>query len=314
MRLLSLDENGSFSLTEFFGVDIPPYAILSHTWGPDNEEVTFKDLLEGSHGTKTGVRKLHFCVQEASKDNLQYFWVDTCSIDKASSAELSEAINSMFRWYRNSNRCYVYLSDVSTAVSQSPQPAWETMLRKSRWFTRGWTLQELVAPASVEFFSIEGKMIGNKVSLERQIHEITGIAVEVLRDAALLPQFSIDERMSWAAGRQTKREEDSAYSLLGIFDIHIPLIYGEGKHKAMIRLRKEIQESLKDETLIQRTKRLWMEEDTTNHEQPPLNRHAKASNRLLPWGINKSNDPGRSTQVNDMKYTETGKGALATTL
>src|SRR5947209_1374185 len=162
--------------------------------------------------------------------------MDTCCIDQSNNNELSEAVNSMFRWYRNAVKCYVYLSDV-------PQPALSIndAFRKSRWFTRGWTLQELLAPRSVEFFSREGNRLGDKTSLERQIHEITGIADSALRGAAL-SQFGVDERFSWIEHRQTTRKEDKAYSLLGIFDVFMPLIYGEGEKNAFKRLKASIQE------------------------------------------------------------------------
>jgi hypothetical protein len=173
-------------------------------------------------------------------------------IDKSSSAELTEAINSMFCWYREAAKCYVYLSDVSMHdydqtdhCSQSP---WEPAFRKSRWFTRGWTLQELIAPESVEFFSSEGKRLGNKKSLERQVHDITGIPIQALQGNPL-SALSVTERMSWAAKRETTRKEDEAYSLLGIFDIHMPLIYGEGE-KAFLRLKEEIDKSLKRKLLV----------------------------------------------------------------
>ncbi|KAF1997056.1 HET-domain-containing protein, partial [Amniculicola lignicola CBS 123094] len=153
-------------------------------------------------------------------------------INKSSSVELSEAINSMFRWYHDAAKCYVYLSDVSVGVSVgsdlSSQRTWKPAFQNSRWFTRGWTLQELVAPTSVEFFSADGERLGDKVSLVEEIHEITGICVQALQGRAL-SEFSLHERMSWAERRETTREEDAAYCLLGIFDIHIPPIYGEGR-------------------------------------------------------------------------------------
>ena len=250
MRLLELKDNGKFSLTNDIVIDIPPYAILSHTWGRDNEEVTFKDLMESSGNAKAGYKKLQFCREQAARDGLQYFWVDTCCIDKSNNTELSEAINSMFRWYRNTAKCYVYLSDVSAPVSheKSSQQPWEPAFRKSRWFTRGWTLQELIAPTSVEFFSKEGERLGNKTSLERYIHETTGIPVKVLRGDSLFA-FSITERLSWAEKRETTRKEDKAYSLLGIFDVYMPLIYGEGRESAFRRLREEINKALKGESL-----------------------------------------------------------------
>jgi hypothetical protein len=243
MRLLRLEDEGEFSLVDIVGKNVLPYAILSHTWGADDEEVTYKDLVDGTGKSKAGYDKIRFCGKQAANDGLQLFWVDTCCIDKSSSAELQEAINSMFRWYRNATRCYVYLSDVSIGDcdqnSQFSQFPWESAFRASRWFTRGWTLQELLAPASVEFFSQEGKRLGDKKSLERQVHEITGIALEALQGSSL-SCFSVAERFSWAEKRETTRKEDAAYSLLGIFDIHMPLIYGEGSEEAFIRLKEEI--------------------------------------------------------------------------
>ena len=155
MRLLQVDENGEFSLTNDLIDNIPPYAILSHTWGEDHEEVNFKDLTIGPRKTKAGYRKLRFCAQQAARNSLQHFWVDTCCIDKSNNTELLEAINSMFRWYRNATKCYVYLSDVSANDHDLTNP-WELAFRKSRWFTRGWTLQELLAPPSIEFFLLKG--------------------------------------------------------------------------------------------------------------------------------------------------------------
>jgi Heterokaryon incompatibility protein (HET)/Prion-inhibition and propagation len=242
MRLLHANKNGELSLTEDIVKNTKPYAILSHTWGDDDEEVNFKDLTEGSMKTKAGYRKLRFCSEQAARDDLQYFWVDTCCIDKSNSTELSEAINSMFRWYRNAAKCYVYLSDVSTNNHNQIDPSfqsWELDFRKSRWFTRGWTLQELIAPSSIEFFSFEGKLLGNKKSLEKQIYEITGVAVQALQGCDI-SEFSVNERLSWAESRQTKREEDKAYCLLGLFEVHMPLIYGEGKESALRRLKEEI--------------------------------------------------------------------------
>ncbi|KAN0073072.1 HET domain containing protein [Elaphomyces granulatus] len=250
MRLLKLNDSGEFGLTRDFLVsdDIPRYAILSHTWGPDTEEVNFQDMRDGTAKSKPGYVKIQFCGEQARRDGWKYFWIDSCCIDKSSSAELQEAINSMFRWYRDAAKCYVYLADVSRpALDTDGKPSqlpWELPFRKSRWFTRGWTLQELVAPALVEFFSKEGKQLGNKRSLERHIHEATGIPVKVLRGSPL-SGFTIPERMSWAENRDTTREEDKAYSLLGIFDVYIPLIYGEGRENAFKRLWEEIDKASK---------------------------------------------------------------------
>jgi hypothetical protein len=246
MRLLEDDGHGNLSLIEKHNNDIPRYAILSHTWGADGDEVTYRDLIKGTGRNKPGYKKIDFCRVQAASDGLQYFWVDTCCIDKSSSAELSEAINSMFRWYQNADKCYVYLRDVSTpkeGIDPRLSPAmWDTGFRKSRWFRRGWTLQELVAPTSVEFFSGEGHWLGSKVTLEKEIHEITGVAIEALRGGSLL-DFTIEERMSWAKHRETKHPEDEAYSLLGIFNCFMPLLYAEGREKAFARLREEIGKS-----------------------------------------------------------------------
>lgn len=246
MRLLGDDGHRNLGLVKKHDNDIPRYAILSHTWGADNEEFNFKDVTEGTGRDKIGYKKIEFCRAQAARDGLQFFWVDTCCIDKSSSAELSEAINSMFRWYRNADKCYVYLPDVSTAGQatdfQSLSTAWEAAFQRSRWFTRGWTLQELIAPPSVEFFSQEHDRLGSRQSLEEIIHKITGIAMEALRGGPL-SDFEIEERFSWADYRETKRQEDKAYSLLGLFDIYMPLLYGEGEGRAFVRLREEIGKS-----------------------------------------------------------------------
>ena len=247
MRLLEIKTPSEFSLTEDLINNIPPYVILSHTWGEDKEEVTFNDLVTGAGKSKTGYRKIQFCAEQAARDGLQHFWVDTCCIDKSNNTELSEAINSMFRWYRNAAKCYVYLSDVSTNDHNQNNlsfQSWEPAFRNSRWFTRGWTVQELIAPPLVEFFCSKGKQLGDKNSLEQQVHEITGIAPTAFQGTPL-SEFSVTERMSWAENRETKREEDKAYSLLGIFDIHMALIYGEGMKSAFRRLREEIDKRSK---------------------------------------------------------------------
>jgi len=180
MRLLRYNNDGDFSLTEFDESDIPEYAILSHTWEQDNsKEVTYAEVISGTGQDKEGFKKIRFCREQARQDGLPYFWVDTCCINKQNKAEFRHSINFIFRWYRNASRCYVYLSDVSTrkqkANDQSSEHTWELSFRKSRWFTRGWTLQELLAPASVEFFSFDGKRLGDKSSLQKQICKATNI-------------------------------------------------------------------------------------------------------------------------------------------
>ncbi|KAH8586363.1 hypothetical protein B0O99DRAFT_493091, partial [Bisporella sp. PMI_857] len=249
MRLLQRNSTGQFSLTEDLNGDgIPQYAILSHTWGADIEEVTFEDIINGTGEDKPGYEKIQFCEEQARQDGLLYFWIDTCCIDKRSDAEISRSINSMFRWYRNATRCYVYLSDVSIPpvdINNEGNPrAWESDFRKSRWFTRGWTLQELLAPFSVEFFSRERKHLSDKSSLGQLICEITNIPHSALQGDPL-SQFSFQERSRWIQHRRTKREEDIAYSLLGIFDVYILPIYGEGTANALARLKDEFDKMQK---------------------------------------------------------------------
>jgi hypothetical protein len=155
----------------------------------------------------------------------------------------------MFRWYRESTKCYVYLSDVSRPAVDSDDLAWEAAFRTSKWFTRGWTLQELIAPTSVKFFSEEGELLGDKFTLEGHICEIARFSAKAFRGSPL-SGFSISSRMSWAKRRETTREEDQAYLLLGIFDVYMPLIYGEGKEHAMERLREIINKHSKGKQII----------------------------------------------------------------
>jgi hypothetical protein len=243
MRLLEYREGGRFTFTSFDDNAIPRYAILSHTWGADVDEVTFADFTKGGGKHKPGYKKIRFCREQAQQDGLQYFWVDTCCIDKTDKAELSLAIQSMFRWYQNAMKCYVYLSDVSIKERKadiiSTEFTWEPAFRSSRWFTRGWTLQELLAPSQVEFFSQESKKLGDKTSLKSLIQKISGIPCEAL-DAAPLSRFSVDERLRWKGDRETKREEDAWYSLSGIFDVEIAPAYSEGAASAFKRLKGEI--------------------------------------------------------------------------
>jgi hypothetical protein len=243
MRFLKVDANYNFRLTEYRADNERfKYAILSHTWGKDNDEVTYEDLLQGTGKDKVGYQKIAFCAKQAISDRIQYIWIDTCCIDKLNnSVELEHAINSMFRWYKRAEKCYVYLEDVpDRRVDAGDQTLWELSLQNSRWFTRGWTLQELIAPAIVEFYSTNWGSLGSKASLERQICGITGIPVEALRGSPL-EGFSIVERMSWAEKRQTKFEEDLVYSLLGLFGVSLCHNYGETKAYALQRLNDEIK-------------------------------------------------------------------------
>ncbi|KAI1857616.1 uncharacterized protein JN550_013128 [Neoarthrinium moseri] len=243
MRLLQLGANDHLTLTRDVHDNIPPYAILSHTWGDEDGEVTIKDIQENKGKEKLGYRKILFCGQQAKRDGIEHFWVDTCCIDKTSSAELAESINSMFRWYRQAQKCYVYLADVTHTSAQADDAArstWKLNLQKSRWFTRGWTLQELIAPPVVEFFSSDNQKLGNKESLQQTIHNITHLPIQALVRDVRLSEFSIEERIKWSDARNTTREEDKVYSLLGILEVQMPLIYGEQEGGAFARLRREL--------------------------------------------------------------------------
>jgi NACHT domain/Heterokaryon incompatibility protein (HET) len=254
MRLLKLNSRSEFTLTTDIITGDTPYAILSHTWGADEDEVTFDDLQKESGQSKAGYAKIQFCGEQARKDGLQYFWVDSCCIKRSSDSELSESINSMFRWYQGASRCYVYIGDVSTTKrkrgDENAQDAWKQAFRDSRWFTRGWTLQELLAPRSVEFFSKDGHRLGDKQSLDQLIHEITGIPILALRVTSF-SQFSAEHKFEWAENRKTTREEDWAYSLLGIFEVSMSVIYGEGRAKAIRRLKREIEDASRDQECLQ---------------------------------------------------------------
>lgn len=250
MRLLQLKPDGDIVFGEPRVRNVPAYAILSHTWG--KEEITFQDMEASADKSKTvnkaGWKKIQFCAKQAAADGLQYFWMDTCCIDKKNAVELSAAINSMFRWYQNAARCYVYLSDVPKANKVDDEGEWKETFSTSRWFTRGWTLQELIAPRLVDFFDSEGERLGDKFSLVSDLYRITGIAKNALRGDAL-SNFSIAERRSWAKHRNTTIEEDEAYCLIGIFDISMALIYGETRDQAFWRLEEEVHKLHKGEPL-----------------------------------------------------------------
>lgn len=262
MRLINTT---TLILHEFFDRQIPHYAILSHVWGP--EEVTFQDWLYVTKQNparwgwvyvdeevnkikaKTGYQKIVAACWQASAAHFAWIWIDTNCIDKTNSAELSEAINSMFRWYQNAVICYVYLADVAaTSVEECVEK--NSAFRRSRWFERGWTLQELIAPKVVAFFSFRWVEICRRSEIAATLQEITKIPVPTLaagKTGSLLlgPCSAIAETMSWAAQRETTRVEDTAYCLLGLFDINMPLLYGEGS-KAFLRLQLEITQRTTD--------------------------------------------------------------------
>ena len=237
-------------LEEFLGGGslAPKYAILSHTWGEG--EVSFQDFVHPDKEVrlrKLGFQKIEKTCQLARKAGL-YVWVDTCCIDKTSSAELNEALNSMFQWYQSAVVCYAWLADLCVGDSLSPADP-VSCFKDCRWFTRGWTLQELIAPIDLEFYDQEWTYRGTKVDLSDVLSGITKIDAEVLRNAELLHRLPVAQRMSWAAARQTTRIEDMAYCLLGIFDVNMPMLYGEGS-KAFTRLQEEIIRQTNDLSLF----------------------------------------------------------------
>jgi hypothetical protein len=239
MRLINVHTR---KLEYFVGDEIPKYAILSHTWGA--EEVTFADYENGNFHHMKGYQKIKYICEQAVLDGLNYIWVDTCSIDKSSSAELSEAINSMFHWYERSKRCYVYLEDVDKSSEHL-----NDQFSSSRWWSRGWTLQELIAPHVLQFYDKTWEPLGSKSRLVKTIVNISGVPRTALLYPNLVTEFSVAERMSWASRRETTRVEDTAYCLLGIFEINIPLLYGEGI-RAFTRLQEEIIRLHDDETIF----------------------------------------------------------------
>ncbi|KAM5545467.1 hypothetical protein V8D89_000505 [Ganoderma adspersum] len=260
MRLLNT-ETGHFE--DFVSADVVKYAILSHTWDPKGEQ-TYQEVREiqkqydrdgrPSYSSKSLddvpsllddcdlSDKIRNACGIARAHGFRYIWIDSCCIDKTSSSELSEAINSMFTWYRKATICYAFLADV-------PEDDFHERLPHSRWFTRGWTLQELIAPRHLVFLTSEWKTMGTKATLAFEVERITGIDYLVLLDRQSLDDVGVARRMSWASKRQTTRVEDEAYSLLGIFNIKMPTVYGEGCG-AFRRLQEEIMRRIPDQSIF----------------------------------------------------------------
>ena len=327
MRLLNVT---TMQVEEFYSPNIPPYAILSHTWGAD--EMTLADMetiarhrltrqqqmarilprtpdkadtmkmlllssmlmafrggsgarpptppsiadslgalgglggmgsaafekalvpasLHSSHilELKAGFAKVTYACGQASREGYQYIWIDTCCIDKTSTAEVSEALNCMFAWYQSAGVCYAYLEDVQHGGHRGGYRVWKDDFAESRWFKRGWTLQELLAPKKVLFFGKGWKQLGTKASLVRTIEKATGIDRRTLLEPALIPKASVARRMSWAADRATTRPEDTAYCLMAIFGVKMMPLYGEGGENAFLRLQRNIIERTDDQTLF----------------------------------------------------------------
>lgn len=240
MRLLHTD-TATIKFSQRRNDEIQRYAILSHTWYDSESEVSFQDMDKSESKALDGYRKILDCCSLAQREGYEYVWIDTCCIDKTSSAELSEAINSMFRWYERAEVCYVYLVDVSSSNLE-----WRSEFRESRWFTRGWTLQELLAPWKMIFYDRDWKELGCKDTLRSEISPATGIAWEHLVNHNIA---STAQKMSWVSNRETTLTEDKSYCLLGLFDISMDPIYGEGS-KAFIKLQRKIAKKTDDESLF----------------------------------------------------------------
>jgi hypothetical protein len=264
MRLLNARTYELLTVQTELGQEKPPYAILSHTW--EGEEVLFEDIQQNSGSdwkAKKGSVKVQYTCEQALKDGYDYVWIDTCCINKDSGAELSEAINSMFMWYREASLCYAYLSDIDVETN--------SLLSQCNWFRRGWTLQELIAPDHVHFYDVTWAYLGSRTYLAPELSQLTGIQEDFLMRGhsdqrqtdwqcagytdpyycqycscpkgpdvqEQLSQISVARRMKWASRRITTRVEDTAYCLMGLFDVNMPLLYGEGT-KAFRRLQQEI--------------------------------------------------------------------------
>ncbi|EXF77106.1 hypothetical protein CFIO01_01753 [Colletotrichum fioriniae PJ7] len=273
MRLLKT-AHGSKPLGDFViyeGDNAPDFAILSHTWG--TEEVTLQDVHDAKKDIRlmAGYPKITGACLFAQRQGYDYIWIDTCCIDKTSSAELSEAINSMFNWYEQASVCYVYLSDLNYSIYQQPgvSAPLELALRECRWYTRGWTLQELIAPDNVDFYDKSWHLVGSKLdeSLGPALANVTGISLDILNKTVPLESSSVAERMHWASSRVTTRKEDLAYSLMGIFGVNMPLLYGEGM-KAFARLQEAILQDTGDHSIF-----AWHSNYETSTQEAAFDQH-----------------------------------------
>jgi len=244
MRLLNVE---SRQLHTYYDDTTPPYAILSHTWDQTEPEVSFEDMKNPAHVNMKHYDKIENTCKLAKTEGIEWVWIDTCCIDKSSSAELSEAINSMFRWYEQSAICFVHLADVEKVdIDNDPDSAFQAC----RWLTRGWTLQELLAPTKLVFYDSEWQAIGDRSLMAEHIQRRTAIPVEYLAEPRQdFRRARVGQRMSWASDRNTTRKEDLAYCLFGVFDINMPLLYGEGE-RAFRRLQEEIIRTSEDDSIF----------------------------------------------------------------
>ncbi|KAL1944197.1 hypothetical protein VTO73DRAFT_3382 [Trametes versicolor] len=226
---------------------LQPDVLYSAPLDPPSEPIpTSHSILSHSHISE----KIKGICKVARENGYRLIWIDSCCIDKSSSAELAEAINSMFQLYKLADVCYVYLADVPGCPSD-PQGAVlaDIDFRRSRWHKRGWTLQELLAPKNVVFLTAQWGLLGTKTGLAATLERITGVDFGILIGKTTLDSVSVARRMSWASARETTRVEDEAYCLLGIFGVHLSPIYGEG-HNAFLRLQEEIIKTIPDQSIF----------------------------------------------------------------
>ena len=244
MRLLNTE---TYLLSDHPVGQIPQFAILSHRWGDD--EVSYSDYMKRRVTKGNGFQKIvDFCDFARSQPEAhQWVWVDSCCIDKRSSSELTEAINSMYTWYKEARVCYAYIRDFKVDGKRKRDKL--QGFRQSDWFTRGWTLQELLAPSKVTFCDTDWKIFGTKISLASQIRQASGIPESFLKGQRQPREASVAMRMSWISRRTTTRPEDIAYCILGLFNVNMPLLYGEG-NKAFMRLQQEIIKYSDDESIF----------------------------------------------------------------
>jgi len=244
---------------EFADDETTKYAILSHRW-IDPTEVDYEEMVDlakmerkerNEIRQRLGYKKILASCEQAKEDGYKWLWVDTCCIDKRSSAELSEAINSMYRWYKNSTVCYAYLHDVagSSLPTASDHEKYPNSKGWPEWFSRGWTLQEMIAPSNLQFFNQDWHPVGDKKKLSLILEKITRVARHILTDGLCSYRPCVAQIISWAADRTTTRVEDRAYSLMGLLDVNMPMLYGEGK-KAFHRLQLEIIRTSNDQSIF----------------------------------------------------------------
>lgn len=274
---------------EFEGDTIPEYGILSHRW--EDEEILYKDMVKHRAQTKKGYSKILCACELAISKHLQYIWIDTCCIDKKSSAELTEAINSMYAWYRDADECFAYLSDVP-----------DVPLEETVWFTRGWTLQEMVAPAKMSFYDKDWNLIGSKHDLSQKLSDATLVPKDVLEGERNVSDAPVACRISWAAHRQTTRIEDRAYSLLGILGVKMPMLYGEGI-AAFRRLQEEFMKISTDTSIL-----LWDAEAETTSEFLDILAPSPSEFRFIAYEYKQLLATNRNTAVDSTSFTMSNAG------